>query len=344
MQLDESVDQRLSSKYVDLLSERLGGCVVDCSDDWFANCENLIKSGRGEFKPGYFVSTGQLMDGWETRRTFRRQQFYGGDVTFNWCVIRIGAPGIIYGFDVDTNHFRGNAPEEIAIDATNAYSPGHKDCKWTELVPKSPIRAHRQNLFDCDSKGQWNYIRLRIYPDGGVARLRAYGDVKIRSNQFVDGELIDLASTLNGGKVLDASDAFFSSPQNLLMPGRGKNMGDGWETKRRRDLDHDWVMIQLGIQGTVRKIIIDTAHFKGNFPDSITLEGANIPKNSQLSVCTIWQEILSTPLHADQEHLFIDQILAPKSELFTHIRLNLFPDGGVSRLRIIGSPNWSTFE
>ena len=170
--------------------------------------------------------------------------------------------------------------------------------------------------------------------------MRAYGDVKIRSNQFVDGELIDLASTLNGGKVLDASDAFFSSPQNLLMPGRGKNMGDGWETKRRRDLDHDWVMIQLGIQGTVRKIIIDTAHFKGNFPDSITLEGANIPKNSQLSVSTVWKEILSTPLHADQEHLFIDQILAPKSELFTHIRLNLFPDGGVSRLRIIGSPNW----
>ena len=344
MQLDESVDQRLSSKYVDLLSEKLGGCVVDCSDDWFADCGNLIKSGRGEFKPGHFVSTGQLMDGWETRRTFRRHQFNDSSTTFNWCVIRIGAPGIIYGFDVDTNHFRGNAPEEIAIDATNAYSLGETDNQWTELIPKSYIRAHRQNLFDCDNQGLRKFIRLRIYPDGGVARLRAYGNVKIRSNQFVDGELIDLASTLNGGKVLDASDSFFSSPQNLLMPGRGENMGDGWETKRRRDLNHDWVTIQLGIQGTIRKIIIDTRHFKGNFPDSITLEGINIPENSPLSVSALWQELLSTPLYADQEHLFIDQILAPKSELFTHIRLNLYPDGGVSRLRIIGSPNWSTIE
>ncbi len=344
MQIDESVDQRLSSKYVDLLSEKLGGCVVDCSDDWFADCGNLIKSGRGEFKPGHFVSTGQLMDGWETRRTFRRHQFNDSSTTFNWCVIRIGAPGIIYGFDVDTNHFRGNAPEEIAIDATNAYSLGETDNQWTELIPKSYIRAHRQNLFDCDNHRLWKFIRLRIYPDGGVARLRAYGNVKIQSNQFVDGELIDLASTLNGGKVLDASDSFFSSPQNLLMPGRGENMGDGWETKRRRDLNHDWVTIQLGIQGTIRKIIIDTRHFKGNFPDSITLEGTNISENSPLSDSALWQEILSTPLYADQEHLFIDQILAPKSELFTHIRLNLYPDGGVSRLRIIGSPNWSTIE
>lgn len=323
-------DNMFSLRYIDLLSERLGGRALACSDEWFAACANLVKPGRGVFKEGCFVATGQWMDGWETRRSFGRRAQQQSDC--DWCILRLGAPGAIRGFDIDTNHFRGNAPEFAMIEAARGDAVSDTT-EWTPILTKSPLKPHSQNLFECNSDVTWTHLRLKIYPDGGVARLRVYGDPRVVRENFIDGEAIDLAAASNGGRGIDASDRFFSSPDNLIMPGRGINMGDGWETKRRRDAGHDWAIIKLGLQGNIRKVIVDTAHFKGNYPDRFSLEArcGDAP----------WQTVIAeTPLYADREHRFIQQIAVDPNAEFSHVKLNIFPDGGVSRLRIFGFPNW----
>lgn len=332
-------DDRFSSRYIDLLGERVGGRAIACSDQWFAECDNLVKPGRGVFKAGLFVATGQWMDGWESRRSFGRKSRTGDD--FDWCILRLGITGIVRGFDIDTNHFRGNAPEFVAVEAANVIGEVDHDTQWTELLAKSASGAHCQNLYDCESDQQWTHLRLKMYPDGGIARFRAYGEPRINRQNFIDGELVDLASVANGGRGTDASDRFFSSPSNLVMPGRGVNMGDGWETKRRRDNNNDWAVVELGIAGTLRKIVVDTAHFKGNFPDSMSLQATSVKPGQQPDDATVWQTVVAQcPLYADREHLFIEQIEVDAEAEFTHVRINIYPDGGISRLRVFGFPNW----
>ena len=337
--MDGNRDQndKYSDQYIDLASERVGGRAIDCSDQWFAECSNLVKTGRGVFKEGYFVDTGQWMDGWESRRSYNRS-WRNDSADYDWCVLRLGIPGVIRGFDVDTNHFRGNAPEMISVEATCVTGDVNENTPWTEILVKSSVQPHSQNLFDCNSNQRWTHVRLKIYPDGGVARFRVYGEAYLSPENYISGELIDLASVMNGGRGIDASDMFFSSPSNLIMPNRGANMGDGWETKRRRDNSHDWSIIKLGASGTIRKVIVDTAHFKGNYPDQFSLQAAN---GSDCDSELDWQTIIAkTPLYADREHLFIKQLCCSKTDEFTHVRLNIYPDGGISRLRIFGFPNW----
>jgi allantoicase len=185
----------------------------------------------------------------------------------------------------------------------------------------------------------WTHIRLNMFPDGGIARCRVYGEAEVNWQQFIDGELIDLAYIKNGGKALLVSDMFFSDKNNLIMPGRGKDMGDGWETKRRRDPGPDWSIVKLASCGSIEKVIIDTCHFKGNFPDTFSLEGVNSNSDdfSNDQQAEQWQPIIArTKLYAHREHLFIDEIIVNNQEKFTHVRLNIFPDGGISRLRILG--------
>jgi len=342
MTTDSSVNTRFSSQYIDLLDERVGGRAIACSDQWFAECNNLVKPGRGVFKEGFFVATGQWMDGWESRRSYGRSNRLR-EQDFDWCILRLGISGIVRGFDIDTCHFRGNAPLFASVEATCVEGEANVDSSWTEILSKSTIVPNSQNLFDCTSDREWTHLRLKMYPDGGIARFRAYGDAVVQAKNFVDGELIDLASVVNGGQGIDASDCFFSSPSNLIMPGRGVNMGDGWETKRRRDHGNDWATIKLGVRGSIRKVIVDTAHFKGNYPDRMRLEAVCLPSGQSPDADTKWQEVVGeTPLYADREHLFIDQIKVAKDIEFTHVRLNIYPDGGISRLRIIGQPNWET--
>ena len=339
MNNNQDHDDKYSSKYIDLASERVGGRAIKCSDEWFANCSNLVKPGRGVFKEGYFVDSGQWMDGWESRRSYGRSWRINSGEDCDWCVIRLGIAGIIRAFDIDTNFFRGNAPETISIEAANINGDETGDTHWTEILAKSVVQAHSQNLFECQSTKEWTHVRLKIFPDGGVARFRVYGEPQLRQDRFIKGELIDLASVLNGGRGIGASDMFFSSPSNLIMPNRGLNMGDGWETKRRRDNQHDWAIIKLGIPGTIRKVIIDTAHFKGNYPDQFILQAAHSDKPNANDIN--WQTIIDkTSLRADHEHLFIQQLLCAENTEFTHVKLNIYPDGGISRLRILGFPNW----
>lgn len=327
---DPSYNDLFSSQWINLAEERVGTRVLDCSDDFFAEKENLIKRERAIFIPDKYTDHGKWMDGWESRR--RRTP--GND----WVTVRLGLPGKIRGVDVDTAFFLGNHPPFASIEACEIEGDPDSTTHWTEILPKSPLKPGSQNLFEIGSSSRWTHLRLWIYPDGGVARLRVYGEVSVDWGQFDKGELIDLASVAQGGKVLVCNDMFFGPKDNLIAPGRGVNMGDGWETRRKRDLPgHDWCVIALGHAGTVKKVEVDTAHFKGNYPDRCLIEACHATTEEVLRdpLKAPWKKLLpESKLQADKQHYFEDELL----ELgpVTHVKLNIIPDGGVSRLRIWG--------
>ena len=210
---------------------------------------------------------------------------------------------------------------------------------WHTILKEVSVDAHSQNIFEIDENIAWTHVRLNMFPDGGIARFRVYGEADVNWNDFIDGELIDLAYIKNGAKALLVSDMFFSDKNNLIMPGRGKDMGDGWETKRRRDPGPDWSIVKLATKGSIEKVIVDTCHFKGNFPDTFTLEGMVTDSDDFTNVNqeNKWQPIIvRTKLYAHREHLFLSEIVPNNTEQFTHVRLSIFPDGGISRLRIFG--------
>ena len=320
---------------VDLAAERVGGVTLFANDEFFAEKENLLKPGRGIFIPDKFTDHGKWMDGWETRR--RRTPGH------DWCVIKLGLRGVIQNVDIDTNHFLGNHPPFASLDAVAIEKGFPTDATaidalpWSAILAQSPLMPGSQNLFAVSEPGSWTHVRLNIFPDGGVARLRIYGTVVPDWTKMTPGEPIDLAAVENGGAALACSDMFFSSMNNLVMPGRAENMGDGWETKRRRGPGYDWIILKLGRPGRIRKIEVDTNHFKGNYPDGCTIEGCFAPeaKNDELA-SVHWNEILpNTKLQADTRHFF-EQELKTTNEC-SHVRLNIFPDGGVSRLRVWGT-------
>jgi len=320
------------TRLTDLAAERLGGGVLYATDEFFAEKENLIKPGRGVFIYDKYTDRGKWMDGWESRR----KRTPGHD----WALIQLATPGMISGFDIDTNFFLGNHPPHASIEAAYVeYASDITDSDsfgWKEILPKSHLDAGSQNFFDCNSKEIYTHIRLHIYPDGGVARLRVYGEV-FKKWDTVDDEETDLAAAINGGKAIACNDMFFSSMNNLIMPGRGLNMGDGWETKRNRTPgNRDWVMIKLGLPGSIERIVVDTGYFKGNYPDSCSIEGclAN-DDDAVINNKTDWKSILPVvKLSADAEHEFENEII--DHDIVSHVRLNIFPDGGVSRLRLFG--------
>ena len=323
---------------IDLASERVGGRTLSASDDFFAEKENLLKPGRGVFLPEKFTSRGKWMDGWETRR----KRTAGHD----WCIIRLGMAGRIRGVDVDTNHFLGNNPayasiEACTVPAGSAASPGKIPAKaWREILPKSALRPGSQNLFAVASAGRWTHLRLNIFPDGGVARLKVYGEVIPDAGARGKKSPIDLAAAGHGGIVVAASDMFFGVKENLIMPGRAKNMGDGWETRRRRGPGHDWAIVRLGFAGTVSRIEVDTNHFKGNYPDRCSIDVCHAG-DAIVDAITChalrWRELLpATRLQAHKRHFFSK---LNSAGIATHVRLNIFPDGGVSRLRAWGIPS-----
>ncbi len=311
---------------INMAAEKLGAKTLSCSDDFFAPMENLIKDGRGIFIPDKYTENGKWMDGWESRR----KRTPGHD----WCILKLGASGVIKGFDVDTNHFLGNHPPHCSIEACNQDHDKFEETTWTEILAKSPLDPGSQNFFEINNTNEWTHLRLNIFPDGGVARLKVYGEVAVNWNDVKFDELIDLAAAKNGGKSILCNDMFFSHMDNLIMPGRGVNMGDGWETKRNRTPNNvDWVILRLGTRGFVKKITVDTHHFKGNYPDSCSIHGC-VSDSDDISNAE-WIEILpQQKLKADTEHHFESEVSSKGS--FTHIKMNIYPDGGVSRLRIWG--------
>jgi allantoicase len=318
----------------DLGSDRLGGKALLCSDDFFAEKENLLKPGRGIFIPGKYTGRGKWMDGWESRR----KRTPGHD----WCIIQLAVSGRIHGVDIDTNHFLGNHPPFASIEA--CYTEKKKKINWdkvswNEILPKSPLQPGSQNFYEIADKNVYTHLRLNIYPDGGVARLKVYGEVFKDWNQIDEKERVDLAAAINGGKAVLCNDMFFSHMNNLIMPGRGINMGDGWETKRSRvPGNRDWVILRLAHEGLIDSISVDTHHFKGNYPDGCVIEGCNMPVAEEhlfTSGEMEWAIILpKSKLTADKKHAFKKEIV--QNGAFSHVRLSIFPDGGVSRLRLWG--------
>lgn len=329
------------TELVDLASERLGGIVLFANDEFFAPKENLLKPGRAVFIADEFTDRGKWMDGWETRR--RRTPGH------DFCVIQLGVPGAIRGVLVDTDHFIGNFPEACAVDAVELDErPRPEDLTadtlaWHEILPKSRLRGGAQNVFAIADERRFTHVRLRIFPDGGVARLRVHGEARpnIASLRSASSP-IDLVAVENGGAVVIASDMFFGPKDNLIMPGRAKNMGDGWETRRRRGPGHDWIVVRAGFAARIQEIEVDTNHFKGNAPESCSidacgLDGAPLQPADFLHDPDLgWVEILPrTKLSPHTQHLFRAELRGIE-RAFTHVRLNIFPDGGVSRLRVRG--------
>jgi allantoicase len=328
----------------DLASERLGGRVIDANDDFFGPKENLLKESKPVYMEGKYTARGKWMDGWETRR--RRTPGH------DWCIVRLGLPGIIRGIVVDTSFFTGNYPERFSLEGCDLGEPRpYKSEKkrlsspktaWGQIFPETALKGDSQNLFSVENGSRFTHLRLKIYPDGGVARLRVHGEAVAEAKQISRGK-IDLAAVENGGRVVVSSDQFYGAPRNLLMPYPAKNMGDGWETKRRRGPGHDWVVLKLGVPGTIVRVEVNTAHYKGNFPDSCSLEvcGAN---NVAVDATNIepqsWQEVLpKTKLKPNCRHVFNK---LGHTGIATYARFHIYPDGGISRLRLFGQPEVTT--
>ena len=322
---------------IDLAAERMGGAVIATNDEFFAPKENLLKAAAPEWREGLYTERGKWMDGWETRR--RR------DPGYDWCVIRLGMPGVVRGVVVDTSYFRGNYPEACSIDACELHgtagSDAVLDASWTEILPRSLLTGDARNEFAISAAARLTHLRLNIFPDGGVARLRVLGEV-VPEPSRISGERgeVDLAAMQNGAFVMCCSDMFFGHRQNLIQPGRSTHMGDGWETQRRRGPGHDWSIIRLAASGTVHRVEVDTDHYKGNAPAAFSLEGSNAPKakSDELTAASqLWREILPrTRLEPHTRHSFERELGTQVA--VSHVRLNIFPDGGVARLRLFGTP------
>ncbi|MDQ0464721.1 allantoicase [Caulobacter ginsengisoli] len=313
---------------IDLAQPRLGAEVVYATDDFFADKSRLIDPAEPVFIPGKYDDNGKWMDGWESRR--KRVPGY------DWAIVRLGVPGRIAGFEIDTRHFTGNYPPRASIDGCycrEAIPPG--DTAWTSLLGVTDLQGDSRRLAAAETPGVWTHVRLNIFPDGGVARLRVFGRVEVDWSAIGDRR-VDLLALENGGRGLLANNEHYGRVENLTAPGRGRDMGDGWETRRRREPGHDWAVLALGHAGRIEEILVDTRHFKGNYPDrcmiQATTEDAG-PLETLEARSAAWPVLLpEVKLQADAEHRFE----VADSAAIRFVRLNIFPDGGVSRLRLWG--------
>jgi allantoicase len=316
---------------INLASSRLGTEAMRCSDDSFAAMARMLQDKAPVFKPDVFDEYGKWMDGWESKR--RRD---GGH---DWCVIRLGVSASIQGVDIDTSHFTGNYPPAASLWGSDSEAdPGDDPDAWTEIVPATALGPDAHHFVPVSDDRPWRWLRLNQLPDGGVARLRVYGD-PVPNWDASGADVVELSALKNGGRVIAYNDAHYGDVWAVLSEGRGVNMGDGWETRRRREPGNDWLIVALGAPGIVERIEVDTAHFKGNFPDRCSLQAARIDWGTDASLVTqamFWPELMEErKLTADSIHEFPGAVLADLGEI-THVKLNIHPDGGISRLRIWG--------
>ncbi|GGP23430.1 allantoicase [Silvimonas iriomotensis] len=316
---------------INLADPRLGALAITASDEFFAPLSRMLNPEPAVFIPGKYDENGKWMDGWETRR----KRSMGHD----WSIIKLGRKGVIAGFDVDTSHFTGNYAPAVSIEATDSLSDDPAalaSATWTEVLVSTSLSGNSHHFLPATDTTAYTHLRIHIYPDGGIARLRVYGQPIGAFDE--PGKVYDLAALENGGRAVAFNDAHFGAASNLLLPGRGVNMGDGWETRRRREPGNDWCIIALGAPGIVERIEVDTAHFKGNYPDRCMIQAARMDGGTDQSIITqsmFWPVLLDErKLQMDAIHTFSDGIAALGP--VTHVRLNIIPDGGVSRLRIWG--------
>ena len=315
---------------IDLAQSRLGTKVVYKTDEFFAPAKRIINPWPPIFKEGVFDKHGKWMDGWETRRKRNK----GND----YLILKFGKPGKINKVDIDTSYFNGNQPSKVSLEACfSKKNLPSKKTKWTTILNKKSTKPNNHHFYNIHSKSVYTHVKLNIFPDGGVARLRIYGSMEV--NKKFNKKIINLTSVLNGAVPIACNNEHFGRAENILAPGIGKNMGDGWETRRSRGKNFDWLILKCATQGKVKKIQIDTHHFKGNFPDRCSLQAGFI--NKKISSKTIvnkskkWKMLLNkVKLHAHKKHNFQNKLI--KNDKINYIKINIFPDGGISRIRIFG--------
>lgn len=311
-----------------LADTRIGAKVLECSDEFFADANRMLQFDAPIFVEDKFDNHGKWMDGWETRR--KRHAGY------DWAIVKLGVAGKIKALDIDTTFFSGNYPASASLEACFSPNDDLSTATWHSILPNSILEPSQHHLFDVENDHTFSHIRLNIFPDGGVARLRVYGDVQ--ANIQDKSQTLDVLALENGGRVIAYSDAHFGHPRNLINPGRGVNMGDGWETKRRRAPGFDWCILALGQTASIEKIEIDTAHFKGNFPAEVSIQAIYIEDATDpqlIPQSMFWPFLLDAqPMQMDHIHSFINEVLA--HEKVSHIRVNMIPDGGISRIRLWG--------
>jgi allantoicase len=324
-----SMFEELRRHYVNLAQPRLGAKVVYASDDFFADKARLIDPAEPVFIPGKYDDNGKWMDGWESRR-----KRTGGH---DWCVVRLGVPGVVAGFEIDTRHFTGNYPPGAELEVCRSDEEVPQD-GWSKVTDRLALNGDDRVYVAIDHDAPVTHVRLNIFPDGGVARLRVWGRVARDWSALGADERIDLLAMEYGGRGIIANDEHYGAIENLTAPGRGANMGDGWETRRRREPGHDWAVLELGAPGRIDEIVVDTAHFKGNYPDRCFLQAAVDATGSPEEIAAqseSWPVLMpETRLEADKVHVFRDGLADLGAVRF--VRLNIIPDGGVSRLRLIG--------
>lgn len=330
------IDKTFRSTSIDLVSATLGGKILAFSDQWFAEASNLLTPTPPVHYPGKMVFTGAWYDGWETRRH--------NSESFDWVVIRLGvASGTVEGIEVDTAFFTGNYAPAISVEG--CFSDNDEEVvswqgsrgKWEPILGVQECGSSQRFAWKLSSptKKQYTHVRLNMYPDGGIARFRLFGHA-VPVFPEDKNAVFDLAAAQNGGVAISCSDQHFGTKDNLLLPGRGKDMGDGWETARSRGKDHvDWTIIKLGAPGHVEKFVVDTAHFRGNFPQRIAIQALQWSGDSQPSDKEAgWKEVVApSKTSADKEHDFAS---SDKDSVFTHVKLIMIPDGGVKRIRAFG--------
>ncbi|KIM45234.1 hypothetical protein M413DRAFT_441917 [Hebeloma cylindrosporum] len=320
------------SGLTELSSVALGGRIVAVSDEFFAEAFHLLLVEPAPSMKGQFGPNGALFSGWETRRH---------NATYDWCIIQLGTTGTLHGLDVDTASFNGNEAPAVSVYAlhdADQKDPQQDDSRWSEILPRTDLGPDSRHLFKIDSTPSFNYVKIHMYPDGGIARFRVYGEV-IPVHPSTQTPF-DLAHVFAGGRVVRVSDQHFGVGSNLILPGRGKNMGDGWETKRSRTKGHtDWVIIQLGAPAELSDVELDTNHFLGNFPESCEIHALcstqDFDWTSSVPEETDWTLVLPrTKLGANQQHYFeLDNV---ENQIYTHVKVTIFPDGGLKRIRITG--------
>ncbi|MFF3818384.1 allantoicase [Streptomyces bluensis] len=335
--------------HVNLADRRLGAGVIAANDEFFAQRENLLLPERAEFDPGHFGHKGKIMDGWETRRRRGASADHPWPTAEDrdWALVRLGAPGVVRGVVVDTAHFRGNYPQAVSIEGVSfpgTPSPEEllaDDVKWTTLVPRTPVGGHAANGFAVSVEHRFTHLRVNQHPDGGIARLRVHGEVVPDPAWLAALGTFDVVALENGGRAEDASNLFYSPATNSIQPGRPRAMHECWETRRRRDQGHDWIRYRLAAQSEIRAIEIDTAYLKGNAAGwaSVSVRNADKAANGENGENGEqgegdWTEVLPrTRLQPDTNHRFVLDTVA----VATHARIDIYPDGGISRLRLHGS-------
>lgn len=318
-----------TDRFIDLAQPRLGAKVLFATDEFFAAKERLIDPAAPVFLADKYDDHGKWMDGWETRR----KRVAGHD----YCIIQL-CPGVIHGIEIDTAFFTGNFPPQASLEVCHSNTQPDESTQWHELVPRMDLQGGSKHYVEINEPRPWTHVRFHIYPDGGVARLRLFGVAAFDWNSVEKGELADLLAMQHGGRALATNDMHFGHISNLLAPGDGVNMGDGWETRRRREPGNDWVILKLGHSGCLKRILVDTSHFKGNYPARCSLQGALLEDMADEAVRAdgdYWRPVLpEVELGAHQKHVFEMEVL--DAGRISHVRLDIFPDGGVSRLRLYG--------